>query len=367
MSMGVVLQAGCLLSGSWVTKVWQLFLCQGVGFSIAHGLLFTSSAGLVSQWFTKKRSLANGMLTAGGGLGGLIFSLSVERTIVTAGMPWAYRMTAIVCFVVNSIATYLVRDRNDIIKPNQKSFDLAILRRRDFQYLLCWGITQLLGYTCILFSIGDYSRAIGLDSQQASIVAAVLSLGMVFGRPSVGYVSDIFGRINVSLLCGFSTGLMIIALWVPADFGSPTAKYAISIVFALLAGAICASFWVTMTPVTVEVVGLKDMNAALSIVWFSTCIPTCFSTPIALQLRGTVGIDAHPYLKPQMFSFAMYMVSTLFLWRVRYMVLKARKIREAEKSVYDEKSHSDNLSDTEVGVAGPNLSIWALCFKWEKV
>jgi MFS family permease len=367
MAMGVVLQAGCLIACSFVTKVWQLFLAQGVGFSIAHGLLFTASAGVVSQWFTKRRSFANGLLTAGGGLGGLIFSLSVERTIVTAGMPWAYRMTAIVCFVVNSIATCLVRDRNSEIKANQKSFDLELFKRWDFRILLMWGITQLLGYTAILFSIGDYSRAIGLTSQQASIVAACLSLGMVFGRPSVGFFSDIYGRINVSLLCGFATGLTIIALWVPADYGNQTAKYGLSILFALLAGAICASFWVTMTPVTVEVVGLKNMNAALSIVWFSTCIPTCFSTPIALQLRGTVGVDPHPYLKPQMFSFTMYMVSTFCLWNVRAMTLKARKLREAEKYRQMEKHETYTPTGSDTGSIEPKFGIWDLYFKWEKV
>ena len=58
--VGVGLEALALVGASFTHEKWQLFLSQGVCFGFGMGFLFVGSVGVVPQWFTKKRSLANG-------------------------------------------------------------------------------------------------------------------------------------------------------------------------------------------------------------------------------------------------------------------------------------------------------------------
>ena len=59
-------------------------------------------------------------------------------------------------------------------------------------------LVQLLGYVVLVFTLADYARAVGIDSQQSSLLSALFNLGQGLGRPLIGYFSDSFGRINVA-------------------------------------------------------------------------------------------------------------------------------------------------------------------------
>ena len=60
--LGVGLEALALIGASFTHETWQLFLSQGVCFGFGMGFLFVGSVGVVPQWFTTKRSLANGSM-----------------------------------------------------------------------------------------------------------------------------------------------------------------------------------------------------------------------------------------------------------------------------------------------------------------
>ena len=89
--IGVALEALALIGASFTHETWQLFLSQGVCFGLGMGFLFVGSVGVVPQWFTKKRSLANGIATAGSGLGGMTYSLATNAMIQSLGVSWAFR------------------------------------------------------------------------------------------------------------------------------------------------------------------------------------------------------------------------------------------------------------------------------------
>ena len=61
--LGVALETVALIGASFTHQIWQLFLSQGVCFGFGMGFLFVGSVGIVPQWFTSKRSLANGIGT----------------------------------------------------------------------------------------------------------------------------------------------------------------------------------------------------------------------------------------------------------------------------------------------------------------
>ncbi|KAL7268286.1 hypothetical protein RUND412_009094 [Rhizina undulata] len=360
MSIGIVLETGSLVAASFSKEIWHLFLAQGVLFGMGMGFLFTGSVGIISQWFTKRRSVANGITSAGSGIGGLIFSLVIGKIIQTMGVSWAFRIVAICAFVVNSICTALIQDRNQHVQPNQRAFDLQLLRRYEFWLVIAWGFFSMLGYIIILFSLPDFATSTGFTKTQGSILSALLSLGMAVGRPLVGLSSDRAGRINISMSMTFVTGISCFALWMTVR------TFAGAVAFSLINGAVCGTFWTTISPVTVEVVGIKDLPSALSLVWLSIVLPTTFSEPIGLYLRrpGT----PNPYMYPQIFSGLMFIVASFIMLLLRAWIIKRNDLEKENLAKKSHKSDTDSGDpEVEPRPPSPRRGTWKIWWRWEKV
>ena len=266
--LGVALETLALIGASFTHEIWQLFLSQGVCFGFGMGFLFVGSVGIVPQWFTKKRSLANGVGTAGSGLGGLMYSLATNAMIDRLGVGWAFRILGILACAVNCTCAILIRDRNKAIGSIQLAFDYRLFKRPAFLLVLGWGFFSMMGYIVLLFSLPNYAVSIGLSARQGSIIGAILNLGQALGRPLVGIFSDKAGRINLAGLCTFIAGLFCLVIWIFAK------SFGVLVFFALFVGTVAGTFWTTIGPVGAEVVGLKELPSALSIVWIVLVLPT---------------------------------------------------------------------------------------------
>ncbi len=266
--LGVFLEVVALISASFTHQVWQLFLSQGVCFGFGMGFLFVGSVGIVPQWFTKKRSLANGVGTAGSGLGGMMYSLATNTMIDKLGVQWAFRILGILACGVNLVCAMLIRDRNKQIGSIQLAFDYTLFKKPEFLLLLGWGFFSMMGYITLLFSLPNYAVSIGLSAQQGSIIGALLNLGQGLGRPVVGVTSDYAGRINLAGACTFIGGLFCFVIWIFAK------SFGVLTFFAIIVGTVAGTFWTTIAPVGAEVIGLKNLPSGLSIVWIFLVLPT---------------------------------------------------------------------------------------------
>ena len=76
-------------------------------------LTFTTVAVAPTQHFLKKRGLANGIVFAGGGLGGAVISYSIEALIQHIGLAWAFRVHCLLVATTGLPAAYLIRERVD--------------------------------------------------------------------------------------------------------------------------------------------------------------------------------------------------------------------------------------------------------------
>ncbi|KAI4277144.1 MAG: hypothetical protein LQ337_002017 [Flavoplaca oasis] len=359
--IGVFLETLALIGASFTREIWQLFLSQGVCFGIGMGFLFVGSVGVVPQWFTTRRSLANGIATAGSGIGGLMYSLATNAMIQSFGIGWAFRILGIVAFTVNAVCAALMKDRNKTIGVTQLAFDYTLFQRFEFLLTLGWGFFSMLGYIVLLFSLPSYAASIGLSSKQGSIVGALLNLGQGLGRPAVGMVSDSVGRINIAFLCTFVAGLLCLIIWIFAK------SFGVLVVFSLLVGTVSGTFWTTIAPVEAEVVGLKTLPSALAIVWIVLVLPTTSAEPIALELRQRTG---NIYLHAQLFTGLMYIAAALCMW-----FLKAWKVAEMERvAAVEEKSPAEvdvvataPDDNTSQALEKPNISVLRRLFAWKKV
>jgi MFS family permease len=218
--IGVFFETLSFVAASFSSQIWHLFLTQGICFGWGAGFLFVGSVGVPSQWFLKRRSLANGLGSAGSGIGGLVYSLAAQSMLTSVGLPWAFRILGIVSFTVNFACAMLLKDRNKHVGSNVVTFNTELLKRYEFWLLLGFGWFSMLAYVMLLYSIPSYARAIGTTAKQGSIAGALLNLGQGIGRPLVGYFSDHFGRINMAGVTTFMAGILVLVLWVNAkSFG----------------------------------------------------------------------------------------------------------------------------------------------------
>ncbi|KAH8731222.1 major facilitator superfamily domain-containing protein [Phaeosphaeriaceae sp. PMI808] len=336
--IGVALQTLSFIGASFATEVWHLFLTQGLCFGWGLGFLFVGSVGIPAQWFNTRRSLANGVATAGSGIGGLVYSLCTQTMIKDIGLPWAFRTLGIIAFVANTCCALVIKDRNKQIGSSQLSLDYRLFKKLEFVGLMVFGFLSMLGYVVLLFSLPNYARTVGLSAKQGSIIGALLNLGQSVGRPPIGYFSDSVGRLNMASTMTFACGIFCLVIWMFAK------SFGVLVFFSILVGTVTGTYWAVVAPVTTEVMGLKSLPSALSITWLVLVLPTTFSEPIGLEI---VAFNNRRYTGAILFTGIMYIGGALSLWMVR-----AWKIGELE-----EIAAITRKSEVEVGLVDTDDSV----------
>ena len=317
LGIGVFFQTAAFIGASFAAEIWQLYLSQGVALGMGIGFMFVSTAGIIPQWFTKGRALANGIASAGTGCGGLIYSLAAYTMVPRLGLAWTFRTLAILQFVVCGTCTLLLKDRNKEIGSSLASFDIKLLKRLEFLFLLGWAFFSVLGYVTLLFSLPNWATTIGLNASQGAIVGAMANLGQAISRPIVGHFADRSGCLTVATLATALAGLFCFVFWIFIE------TYAQAVTFALISGAVTGTFFTLIAPVAARVVGLVELPAGLSVIWVGIVLPAVFAEPIALELKQHTG---RIYLHAQSFAGCMFFAASFCLWFVR--AWKIREIRQ---------------------------------------
>ncbi|KAJ4424782.1 hypothetical protein N0V82_000501 [Gnomoniopsis sp. IMI 355080] len=347
LQIGVILETAAFIGASFTSQIWHLLLSQGIAFGAGMGFLFTGSVGLLPQWFIKRRSLANSIGTAGSGFGGLTYSLAANAMISQLGLAWAFRILAILAFVVNGGCSFLARDRNKEVGAVHQAFHKGLFKKVELYLFLAWGFFSILGYIIVVFSLASYASVVGYTATQGSILAAVFNLSQGLGRPLIGFYSDRIGRINVAGLSALLAGLAAFFLWIFAG-----RHYAGAIVYALF-GLFAGSIWPVIAPVAVEVMGLQLLPSAMSITWLVLVLPATFAEVIGLSL---VKPGRGGYLDVQVYTGFMFIGAFIFMWALRIWKLHTL---EAAKVTGHEREEANHPSEHVAGVTEqePKLSL----------
>lgn len=123
MPTGIVLQTSGYIAAGFAVRIWQLMITHGALVGLGIGFIYVPSLPILSQWFQARRSLANGLASAGSGFGAVLFAWSTKAVIHALGLRWALCITGIITFALSTIATGLLRDRNKDIQPPELAFD----------------------------------------------------------------------------------------------------------------------------------------------------------------------------------------------------------------------------------------------------
>lgn len=238
MYAGAVMLGGAFVAASYSSQIWHLYVSQGVLVGLGVGFMYIPSIPVLSQWFDRRRSLANGISAAGSGIGGLIFSFAAGAMIDNFGHAWSLRAIGLIALAANLLSATFIRDRNAIIRPKQHPFDLDLLRHWEVFFLLAWSFISMLGYVTLLYSLSDFALSIELSREQATQITAFLNMGTAVGRPFIGVASDRLGRFEIASGLTLFCGVCCLGIWIPA------ASLGVTVLFAIISGAILGVFWV---------------------------------------------------------------------------------------------------------------------------
>jgi sugar phosphate permease len=255
-------------STALMREVWQLILVWGVLVGIGTGFLATVMATTVaSRWFTARRGLVVGLLSAGSATGQLLFLPVMASITATYGWRATVLTVASVAIVVIPFIALIMRDRPSdvglmpygetgepkpavLVKGNPVQLAFRALgeaaRVRDFwilagTYFICGASTNGLIGTHLIPACLDH----GLSEVMGATLLATIGIFNFIGTTGSGWLSD---RVDNRVLLFFYYALRGLALlYLPFSF---VTFYGLSL-FAAFYGL---DWFATVSP-TVRLVG----------------------------------------------------------------------------------------------------------------
>jgi MFS family permease len=252
------------------TKLWQLFLSQGICIGIANGLQFCPSMALVSTYFVKKRAFALGFTALGSCTGGVVFPIVVQQCLPKLGFSWTIRIIGFIMLVLNVIAIALYRTR---LPPRKTGpiVDWESFKEAPFT-LYCAGMFfSFWGLYFAFFYIGSYGRNIlGVSYQQSiNLLLVQICMGFVF-RILPTYYADKIGSLNTLIPFTFICSIMMFG-WIGVH--SVGSLYAFAVIYGS-ASAVLQALWPAAITSLNRTPDLKKngvrMGMAFTIVSFSS-------------------------------------------------------------------------------------------------
>lgn len=332
LALGIVFQSAGLMLAAFSTKLWQIYLTQGLLISFGLAFIFVPSISLLPQWFRKKRSLASGIATGGSGLGGIVYNLGMQRIIEVKSVKWALITQFIMGTVLSIFALALIRTRRQAVFKNA-DYKIKIFEKHTFSNIGAWFIYgwvsfTMLGYVILLYSLSAFTTSLGYSSSQGAYVSCMISVGNILGRPVVGLLADKFGPITLGVIVHLIVAIFCWAMWIPCK------NLATAIAFALIEGMLMGSVWVLLGAIVTRVVGLKKVDITFGALWIFAGISSLPSPVIGLQLRSDES-NGSAYINTAIFAGFGYFGASLCLFLLRGFII-------ARDGVSDQKSLVDS-------------------------
>ncbi|TFY82320.1 hypothetical protein EWM64_g1692 [Hericium alpestre] len=207
--IGGLLCSISLLAASYVTKVTAIVALQGVLYGIGGSMLYAPCIAFLSEWFVKRRGLANGIIFMGSAAGGLVLPFVLPPLLRAHGPSVTLRIFSIAIFVALLPTLPFIKPRLPVSKSRGPRRPAG--RRAWFKDWTWW--TLLLCNTVVGFGwfvpqlwLPTFAGALNLSSSSASTALAVLNGASALGPLILGFLSDRFSPWLLGVLtCVFAS------------------------------------------------------------------------------------------------------------------------------------------------------------------
>ncbi|PNS18486.1 Riboflavin transporter MCH5 [Sphaceloma murrayae] len=305
------------------TQYWHFLLVFGLLGGVGTSLMFTPSISSIGHWFMVRRGLATGIAICGGGLGGVIYPLMLQRLFTTTSFAWATRAMGFTFILLFAIANLFIRSRlppkpGSSVLPSPRVFrSLPFTLTTVGTFFQEWGLFTPITY---LTSYALHSKS--MSTPLAYQLIAIFNAFSVLGRWLPGLIADHVGRYNTMILALLLCALSSLALWLPASIltastiASPVLVRNLTIAFAALMGLGSGSN-LSLTPVCVgQLCDTNEYGRYYASCYTVVSFATLTGIPIAGSLVRAAGDE---YWAVVVFTGICYFVSFGAFTTVRVM------------------------------------------------
>ncbi|CCE64651.1 hypothetical protein TPHA_0I01450 [Tetrapisispora phaffii CBS 4417] len=361
MLIGVTISFAGFLLASFATKLWHLYVTQGMMIGISIAFVFIPATTIIPGWFLKKRAVAMGLSLSATGVGGVVYGLSVNKLIQDDHeTKWALRMLCIVTTITLLLAITFIKQafptkplgiRSFTVIRNEfvKMFKVNLLEKPFIALIAFWFTFALFGYNLMIFTLSSYAVARGLSSHDGSTLTAVLNACQAIGRPMLGLLGDRYGRTNITTLFTVIILILLFAFWITAH------TFLQLLFFVIMLGSCVGVANVMSTVLIADMVGPTDFLPAWSFVNYAGSGMFLVCEVIAQALVDEQNVS-NPYIHTQIFAGLCFVVALILVLLLRQINV-TQKMEQIRKNIviklneYESEVSDDDYEEQKLMVA----------------
>ncbi|KAF4454043.1 monocarboxylate transporter [Fusarium albosuccineum] len=310
-----VVWAGGILFGiasvlvSFGKALWHFQIAQGLLMGIATGLSFVPSMTVAPTWFDKHRGLAMGIISAGTGIGGLVWAPAISACIKSMGFRNTLRLTGclaatVICISGSvldwepSMAKHL-SVQNEALSPTTALFKIPLpdwqtVKQGRFVAQAASTVFQSAAYYTPTFFTVMYAKTLGYDERDGANLTAVSNACNAIGKVAVGFIADRVGRLNSFFITTLLSAIVSLGLWVPSTLvGTENESMGrnLFISFSVLYGLFASAFISLFPAALIELFGVKELPRLAGVMYMLQGLAVLVGTPVAGVLVPEHGVS----------------------------------------------------------------------------
>jgi MFS family permease len=293
----IVMAVGIFLT-SRINEIWQLYLFWGIIVGIGASALDVVVLSTIARWFTRNRSVINGMVKSGAGLGQLAFPLVTGALIVSQGWQNTFVVLAVICLVaILTASQFLKRDPGQHTRSTDGSLakngqvsahsEGGVTFRRALHTRQFWAV--VLAYAAALFCsfsiqihITPHAIDLGNSITRAAGMLSVIAITSMIARLVMGSIGDRIGNVKTMTIC---YTILFISLLSLGLLKQSWALYIILPVFGLSHGGIFS----LISPTIAGLFGTGSHGAIYGVIIFGGTIGGAIGPLMAGSIYDHVG------------------------------------------------------------------------------
>jgi MCP family monocarboxylic acid transporter-like MFS transporter 3 len=217
---------GLISAGSCTSSVPGLFCTIGLLAGVGMSAVYTITNQLPVQYFSGRLGLANGLVKLGGGIGGTVMAIALEKMVQRVGIAWTFRIQGLLTVGMGLPAAWFMKDR---IAPVRKApfVDLTMFRSVPFTAMFVAGAIGTFALFVPPFYLPLFAQSLGLSSTTGAALVAAFNACNAVGRFTGGPLCDKIGPSNTLVIAMMLNAVSMLAIWPLSNALGPLLAFAV--------------------------------------------------------------------------------------------------------------------------------------------
>ncbi|TFY82322.1 hypothetical protein EWM64_g1694 [Hericium alpestre] len=288
MWLGTLLCFLSLLISSYVINIQILVLLQGATYALGGSMVYAPCISYMSEWFVRRRGLANGLLFCGSAAGGLVMPFILPPLLQAYGPFLTLRILAVAILILMIPCLVFIKPRlpearvhGPTRRAEGSSRDMW-LKNWTWWTLIIANTVQGFGYFVPQLWLPTFAAALSLSGTASSLSLALLNGSQALGPLLVGALSDHFTPWPLALTTAILSALCTVVLW--GAVGNVAGLLVFSATYGVVAGG-----WSTLWSGFVRSITKDDPSVSMSLSGFlmlSRGLGNVLCSPVSTHLTS---------------------------------------------------------------------------------